>query len=164
MSARNLNSPEELLKYFNDYKEQLPLIKVPVTHVKLGVVELPIPAPMTMEGFKCYLWDIGVGDIKRYIDGISFANTVTYDKVNNTPDIVLKNIARTIGWDLVSSILENNLLQNYITTGRNTYSGHTRGYTPLEAEYEMWKSIRVPDQIHRCAIRFNGVQRTRICR
>jgi hypothetical protein len=80
-------------------------------------------------------------DIKRYIDGIAFANTVTYDKVNNTPDIVLKNIARTIGWDLVSSILENNLLQNYITTGRNTYSGHTRGYTPIEAEYEMWRRL-----------------------
>jgi hypothetical protein len=80
-------------------------------------------------------------DIKRYIDGIAFANTVTYDKSNNTPDIVLKNIARIIGWDLVSSILENNLLQNYITTSRNTYSGHTRGYTPIEAEYEMWRRI-----------------------
>lgn len=80
-------------------------------------------------------------EVKRYIDGIAFANTVTYDKVNNTPDIVLKNIARTIGWDLVSSILENNLLQNYITTGRNTYSGHTRGYTPIEAEYEMWRRL-----------------------
>ena len=80
-------------------------------------------------------------DIKRYIDGIAFANTVTYDKVNNTPDIVLKNIARTIGWDLVSSILENNLLQNYISTSRSTYSGFTRGYTPIEAEYEMWRRI-----------------------
>jgi hypothetical protein len=29
---------------------------------------LPIPAPMTMEGFKCYLWDQEIGDIKRYID------------------------------------------------------------------------------------------------
>jgi hypothetical protein len=80
-------------------------------------------------------------DIKRYIDGIAFANTVTYDKVNNTPDIVLKNIARTIGWDLVSSILENNLLQNYVSTSRSTYSGFTRGYTPIESEYEMWRRI-----------------------
>lgn len=68
MLPRNLDSPEQLLKLFIDYKEQLPIIQVPVTHVKLGVTHLPIPAPMTMEGFKCYLWDIGIGDVKRYID------------------------------------------------------------------------------------------------
>jgi hypothetical protein len=68
VSARNLDSPEQLWDLFLKYKEQLPQIDVPVAHVKLGVVMLPIPSPMTMEGFKCYLWDKGVGEIKRYID------------------------------------------------------------------------------------------------
>ena len=68
MSARNLNSPEQLWELFQQYKKQLPIIEVPVTHVKLGVTYLPIPSPMTMEGFKCYCWDVNIGDIKRYID------------------------------------------------------------------------------------------------
>ena len=80
-------------------------------------------------------------DIKRYIDGISFANVVSYNKRNNTPDIVLKNLARTLGWDLVSSVLENDLLSNYVSTSRTSYSGFTRGYTPIESEYEMWRRI-----------------------
>jgi len=80
-------------------------------------------------------------DIKRYIDGIAYANTVTYDVKNNTPDLVLKNLARVIGWELVSSILENNLLSNYVSTSRATFSGQSRGLTPIEAEYEMWRRI-----------------------
>jgi len=65
---RNLDSPEQLWDLFLDYKKQLPTIEVPVTHVKLGVTFLPIPAPMTMEGFKCYCWDVNIGEIKRYVD------------------------------------------------------------------------------------------------
>lgn len=80
-------------------------------------------------------------DIKRYIDGISFANVVSYNQRNNTPDIVLKNLARTLGWDLISSVLENDLLSNYVSTSRTSYSGFTRGYTPIESEYEMWRRI-----------------------
>tara|TARA_R110000868_G_scaffold176916_3_gene414932 strand:+ start:6295 stop:9021 length:2727 start_codon:yes stop_codon:yes gene_type:complete len=80
-------------------------------------------------------------DIKRYIDGIAYANTVTYDKRNNTPDIVLKNLARTLGWDLVSSVLENDMLANYLSVGRASYSGQSRGLTPIESEYEMWRRL-----------------------
>lgn len=80
-------------------------------------------------------------EIKRYIDGIAFANVVTYDKRDNTPDLVLKNLARIMGWDLVSTILENNLLANYVTTPRASFSGQSRGLTPIEAEYEMWRRL-----------------------
>jgi len=80
-------------------------------------------------------------DIKRYIDGIALANTVTYDKRNNTPDIVLKNLARTLGWDLVSSVLENDMLANYLSVPRTSYSGQSRGLTPIESEYEMWRRL-----------------------
>ena len=80
-------------------------------------------------------------DIKRYIDGIALANTVTYDKRNNTPDIVLKNLARTLGWDLVSSVLGNDMLSNYLSVPRTSYTGQNRGLTPIESEYEMWRRI-----------------------
>jgi len=80
-------------------------------------------------------------DIKRYIDGIALANTVTYDKKNNTPDIVLKNLARTLGWDLVSSVLGNDMLTNYLSVPRASYTGQSRGLTPIESEYEMWRRL-----------------------
>ena len=48
--------------------------------------------------------------INNYITGIQFANTVSYDKQDNTPDLYLKNIARVLGWDLISSVIENDLI------------------------------------------------------
>jgi len=80
-------------------------------------------------------------EIKRRIDGIQYANTVTYDQLNNTPDATLKYLARTMGWGLVSSVLENDLLKDYVTSNPSTYSGMSRGYTAVEAEVEMWRRI-----------------------
>lgn len=80
-------------------------------------------------------------ELRNYTEGISFANVVTYNKENNTPDLVLKNLARTLGWDLISSIIDNNLLTNYITPNQSTYSGQTIGYTPIEAENELWRRL-----------------------
>lgn len=80
-------------------------------------------------------------DIKKYIDGIANANVITYDNQDNAPNVTIKNIAHIIGWDLTSSILENDLLQTYINRPRSSYSGYTRGLTPIEAEYEMWRRL-----------------------
>ena len=64
---RNLNTPEQLWDLFAEYESTLPIIEVPQSHVKLGVVYLPIKAPMTMEGFKDFCYD-KIGVIKHYID------------------------------------------------------------------------------------------------
>lgn len=80
-------------------------------------------------------------EINRYITGIQYANVVTYNKVNNTPDIYLKNLARVFGWDLISTILENNLLKNYTQPSNSTYDGHSVGLTPVEADIELWRRI-----------------------
>lgn len=80
-------------------------------------------------------------EIKKYIDGIAFSNTVTYDKKDNTPDAYLKGIARVLGWELVSSVLENDLLKDFLTPKDTSYSGHARGYTAAEAEIELWRRL-----------------------
>jgi len=80
-------------------------------------------------------------ELKRYMDGISFANVVTYDKKNNTPDLILKNLARIMGWDLTSSIEELDLIGNYLTPKDSTYEGLSRGLTNTEAEIELWRRI-----------------------
>jgi hypothetical protein len=63
-------------------------------------------------------------EINKYIKGISFSNVVTYDKQDNTPDIYLKNLASVLGWDLISSVVENGLL-SLCYINKSTYSGHT---------------------------------------
>lgn len=82
-------------------------------------------------------WD----EIKKYIDGIKLANRVTYNKKDNVPDVMLKYLARTMGWEMVSSILENDLLMSYLRPSDPSYSGITKGLTPYEAEIELWRRL-----------------------
>jgi hypothetical protein len=83
----------------------------------------------------------GYDEINNFISGIAFSNVVSYDKQDNTPDIYLKNLARVLGWDLVSSVLENNLLANYVTNKPSTFSGQSIGLTAVEADTELWRRL-----------------------
>lgn len=67
-------------------------------------------------------------DIKRYIDGIKFTNTLTYDKKNNIPDYFLSDKLELNGWD-VSSIIKNGT-ENELTD--ILYTGESTGYTYTE--------------------------------
>ena len=80
-------------------------------------------------------------EIKKYIEGISFANVVTYDKKENTPDQLVKYLARVLGWELTSSIIENDLINSYLNVGSRTYPGQSRGLTPAESEVELWRRL-----------------------
>jgi hypothetical protein len=80
-------------------------------------------------------------DFNKYIDGISFANAVSYDKSDNTPDIYLKNIARVMGWELIESVVSNDLLSDYVLSSKSTYSGQSAGLTPAESDIELWRRI-----------------------
>jgi hypothetical protein len=80
-------------------------------------------------------------EINNFITSISFANVVTYDKKDNTPDKFLKDLAKIMGWDLVSSILENDLLSNYVKVSDSSYSGQSKGLTPVEADVELWRRL-----------------------
>ena len=80
-------------------------------------------------------------ELNKYIIGINFANTVTYDKEDNTPDAYLKNLGRILGWELISSVFENDLLTNYIDAAASTYTGQSVGLTPVEADIELWRRL-----------------------
>lgn len=79
-------------------------------------------------------------EVKKYIDGISFANVVSYNREGNTPDAIIKDLAYYLGWDVLSPMGENQLLSNFTPTQSN-YSGMTVGYTPAEAEVEFWRRL-----------------------
>ena len=80
-------------------------------------------------------------DINQFIQGISFAHVVTYNRQDNIPDAYLKDLARVLGWDLVSSVIENNLLANYVETDSSNYAGQPVGLTAAQADIELWRRI-----------------------
>ena len=80
-------------------------------------------------------------DINQFIEGISFARTVTYNKENNLPDKYLKDLARVLGWELSSTILGDNLLNNYVSTSDSMFSGQSIGLTPIETDNELWRRL-----------------------
>lgn len=87
------------------------------------------------------IYGVSYDNFNRYIEGLAFANTVSYNKMDNTPDVYLKNIARVMGWDLIDSVVSNDLLTDYIQTSQSTYSGQSVGLTPVEADTELWRRI-----------------------
>lgn len=80
-------------------------------------------------------------EIKQYIDGLAYSNTVTYDKKNNTPDMMLKTLSTVLGWNLMSPSEDNDIINHYLDTANSTYSGQSRGLTAAESEIELWRRL-----------------------
>lgn len=74
-------------------------------------------------------------EIKTYIDGIRFVNHISYDKKNNIPDRLVKNLARTMGWELTTSLFNVNLSEDFFTTNGEL------NLSPVESEIEFWRRI-----------------------
>lgn len=53
------------------------------------------------------IWGRGYDDIKRYIDGISLKNCVTYDDTKNLGNAELSDKAELLGWEVYSTKLTN---------------------------------------------------------
>ena len=90
VGTKYIETPEALMELFNKYVDSLEIIKVPQSHVKLGVVYLEILEPMTMEGFKSFGYDNGV-TIKNYIDNVDGAYSDYYTIVTRIKDRIYKN-------------------------------------------------------------------------
>jgi hypothetical protein len=80
-------------------------------------------------------------EVKKYIDSIKLAHTVTYDKQGNSPDQTIKYLASALGWDLTNSIVENDLMKLFLGKKESSYSGHTVGLSLHETEIEIWRRL-----------------------
>lgn len=74
-------------------------------------------------------------EVKKYATGIKFANVVTYDKKNNVPDSLVKNLARTLGWELTTSLFNVDFNDNFLSSGKGM------NITPVESEIEFWRRL-----------------------
>lgn len=79
--------------------------------------------------------------IKRYIDNIAYMRNVTYDGINNIPDLLLKNLAEVLGLSSVSLFDEKSLEKILYTRYDTRYAGEPIGTNIVEAEFEIYRRI-----------------------
>jgi hypothetical protein len=81
--------------------------------------------------------------VKKYIDNIAYMRNVSYDGINNVPDILLKNLANTLGLDTVNLIDEKTIDELLYSKTSQQYSGLVSGTSLLDAEYEFYRRLLV---------------------
>jgi hypothetical protein len=80
-------------------------------------------------------------EVKKYVDSIKYANVVTYDKKNNTPDELIKNMARTLGFEAIKSVSDNSLLRYIAKSNEVIFSGQSRSMSVKEIDTELWRRL-----------------------
>jgi len=78
--------------------------------------------------------------LRQFIDSLVNINRITYDKVNNIPDQLIKNLSRTFGWNYFSLVNENELVQNFLTIDDDERNLNT-DLLPAEIDIELWRRI-----------------------
>lgn len=81
--------------------------------------------------------------VKKFIDNIAYMRNVSYDSINNVPDILLKNLAETLGLSTVSLFDEKSLQDSLYTRHDIGYDGISTGTNLIEAEYEFYRRLLV---------------------
>ena len=78
--------------------------------------------------------------IRQFIDSLVNINKVTYDKLNNVPDQIIKNMANTFGWDYFSLVNEQELVEGFLTVD-DTERDLNEDILPAEIDVELWRRI-----------------------
>src|SRR5579859_1356806 len=77
--------------------------------------------------------------IKVFIDSIATINKLSYDKNKNVPDVLVKNLARTLGWDNIALTQTDDLLEGFFSTDDKKPDT----LTPSEVDIELWRRILI---------------------
>jgi hypothetical protein len=81
-------------------------------------------------------------ELRQFIDSLVNINKVTYNKINNIPDQLIKNLAKTFGWDYFSLINENELVESLFTIDDKERNLST-DLMPAEIDVELWRRILI---------------------
>lgn len=78
--------------------------------------------------------------IRHFIDSLVNINRISYDKINNVPDQLIKNMATTFGWDYFSLVNEDELVDGFLTID-DTERNLNESILPVEIDIELWRRI-----------------------
>jgi hypothetical protein len=81
--------------------------------------------------------------VKKYIDNIAFMRHVSYDGINNVPDILLKNLSQTLGLNTTNLFDQKSLEETTYTREDSVYGGLAVGKTLVDAEHEFYRRLLV---------------------
>ena len=73
----------------------------------------------------------------------TYADLTNQDAVNNLPDVLLKNLATTLGLDTINLVNEKSLNDLLYSKTTAQYAGVSGEMTPIEAEYEFYRRLLV---------------------
>lgn len=76
-------------------------------------------------------------NVKKFADGISYMTNVSYDKIDNIPDVLLKNFAHTLGWKTYEIEQDSTLVESLF----NVSADRQGDDTPQEIDIELWRRI-----------------------
>jgi hypothetical protein len=88
------------------------------------------------------IYGVEFDHVKKFINGIKFAHTVTYDKKNNIPDTLVKDLSHMLGLDpitFVTSTKFNKLLLP--SNGAGEFSGTSVNYTQDQIDIELYRRL-----------------------
>ena len=76
--------------------------------------------------------------IRKYVDGITFMTNLSYDKVENIPDLLTKNFGNMLGFETYNIEDENTIIESLFNIKDFKIEP---GYTPAEIDIELWRRI-----------------------
>ena len=134
---------------FNDYIEKLSGLGDEIDDYKSNLIVRFLTAPQLFEFDSedkkaetiFQLYGQNFDKVKKYIDNIAFMRNVSYDGINNVPDVLLKNLSNTLGLSTVNLFDEKSLQDTLYTRQDAQYLGLSVGKTLIEAEYEFYRRI-----------------------
>jgi len=88
------------------------------------------------------IYGVEFDEVKKYINGIKFAHVVTYDKKDNIPDSLVKDLAHTLGFqtgNFVSNVdLNKTILPSY---GGGQFSGTSTNLSQQQIDIELYRRL-----------------------
>ena len=81
--------------------------------------------------------------VKKFIDGLAYINSVNYNTGNDIPSELLKNLAQTLGWSTnISPISEEDFTKSIFDSKSNSdFAGFSRTMTPSELNYQFYRNL-----------------------
>ena len=80
-----------------------------------------------------------IDEIKIFFDSLMSINNTSYDKVNNIPDALIKNLARTLSWKAQNIINDKDLLNSIFANDRSKDTDVTASLA--EVDIELWRRL-----------------------
>ena len=79
-------------------------------------------------------------EIRQFIDSLVNINKISYDKKNNIPDQLVKNLAQTFGWNTFSLVTEEQFVASVLD---NNETNNVNNSLPSEIDIELWRRILI---------------------